>query len=563
MFEVKIFDGPDDQKGTVIQSPYPNGLKLSAGTVNTVISGISNMSFTINLNNSGWGKIKPLKTLIEVKDFKRDKVIFKGRVLKPTQTMTSDGLFNIEYACESQLAYLNDSNQRFGEYHNITVRDFLGVMLKNHNRQVETYKQFKLGKVTVIDPNDSLYRYLGYDKTYATIKDKLLDRLGGFLVIREESDGNYLDYLAEIGKDSETEIRLRTNLKDMKREIDPLDVITRLVPLGAKIESDNPDDTGASEARITIADVNGGKDYLDDPEMIAEFGLIVGTLELDDVSDKATLKAKGEQFLAQQKAAKITYSITPVDVSLINREFDELEAGNRYAVVNPVFGINERLQVIEKDNDLVNPLNISLTIGDKYQTLTEYQRASRKQVKNIVQLERTVESQTQMIGTLKTELDSVDSTVQTMQQALADGDIPGLKQAVGNLQSAVDDLNEAIDGLPSYGPATPTTDGLMSAADKTRLDGLQSYEEATLETAGLMSTEDKAKLDNLRDYEEATPETAGLMSAADKTKLDLITVLQEIDLDALSEKLALIGVTAAVDLDDLVNRVEALEGGTA
>ncbi|MCO7128189.1 phage tail protein, partial [Sporolactobacillus shoreicorticis] len=492
----------------------------------------------------GWGKIKPLKTLIEVRDFKRKKRIFKGRVLKPTQTMTSDGLFSIEYACEDRLAYFNDSNQRFGEYHNITVRDFLGVMLENHNRQVEPYKQFKLGNVTVTDPNDSLYRYLGYDKTYATIKDKLLDRLGGFLVIREESDGNYLDYLVEVGENSETEIRLRSNLKDMKREIDPLDVITRLVPLGAKIESDNPDDTGASKARITIADVNGGKDYLDDPDMIAEFGIIVGTLELDDVSDKATLKAKGQQFLAQQKAAKITYSITPVDVSLINSEFDELEAGNRYAVVNPVFGINERLQVIEKDNDLVNPLNISLTIGDKYQTLIEYQRASRKQVKSIVQLERTVESQTQTIGTLKTELDSVDDIVQSVQQALTDGDIPGLRQGVENLQAAVDDLNNAIDNLPTYGPATPITDGLMSSLDKTKLDDLQSYEEATPELSGLMSAVDKAKLDDLQSYEEATSETAGLMPATDKAKLDLITVLQEID------------------LNDLVSRVEALEGGT-
>lgn len=520
MFEVKIFDGPDDQAGTVIQSPYPNGVKLSAGAVNTVISGISNMSFTINLNNPGWGKIKPLKTLIEVKDFKRNKVIFKGRVLKPTQTMTSDGLFSIEYACEDRLAYLNDSNQRFGEYHNISVRDFLSVMIENHNRQVEPYKQFKLGKVTVTDPNDSLYRYLGYDKTYATIKDKLLDRLGGFLVIRETADGNYIDYLAEVGEDSDTEIRLRSNLKDMKREIDPLDVITRLVPLGAKIESDNPDDTGASEARITIAGVNNGKDYLDDPEMIEEFGIIVGTLDLDDVSDKATLKAKGEQFLAQQKAAKITYSITPVDVSLINREFDELEAGNRYSVVNPVFGIDERLQVIEKDNDLVNPLNISLTIGDKYQTLTEYQRASRKQVKSIVQLERTVESQTQTIGTLKTQLETVNTSVATIQQSLEDDNIPGLQQAVDDLQAAVNDLNTTIGNLPNYEPATSTTDGLMSSADKIKLDGLQNYE-------------------------EATPEAAGLMPVTDKAKLDLI------------------GVTAVVDLDDLVSRVEALEGGTA
>ena len=63
-------------------------------------------------------------------------------------------------------------------------------------------------------------------------------------------------------------------------------------------------------------------------------------------------------------------------------------------------------------------------------------------------------------------------------------------------------------------------------------------------------------------YDLATPTTDGLMSASDKSKLDLIQVLNSIDLDALKQKLDLITVVNQVDLDDLVSRVEALEGGT-
>jgi len=264
MYQISVYDGPDDDVGTLIHSPFPNQVKVSSASVHLVTQGVSDMTFTINYLNPAWGKIKPLRTLIKVMDIKSNKKIFDGRVLRPIQTMTSNGMFSCEYTCESKLAYLNDSNQRHGEYHNITVRNFLQVIIDNHNRQVEPHKRFKLGNITVQDTNDSLYRYLGYEKTYTTIKDKLIDRLGGYLVLREELDGIYLDYLESVGEFKNTPIRLRTNLKDMQREINPLEVVTRLVPLGANIESENEEATDASQARVTISSVNDGIDYLDD-----------------------------------------------------------------------------------------------------------------------------------------------------------------------------------------------------------------------------------------------------------------------------------------------------------
>lgn len=513
MYEVTIYDGIADTIGTVIHSPYPNSVKLSSGKVKTLLQGISNMSFSINLKNPGWGKIKPLITLIKVRDLKRNKDVFNGRILKPVQQMSSDGMFSIEYVCESTMAYLNDSNQRFGEYHNISVKDFFTIMINNHNRQVEPHKRFKIGNVTVMDPNNSLYRYLGYEKTFATIKDKLLDRLGGYLVIREESDGAYIDYLAEVGGDSSTEIRLRKNLKDMKREIDPLGIISRLVVLGAKIENKDENTTDASQARIDIRDVNGGLDYIDDQALIDEFGIIEGTLELDNVNDKNILMARGRQFFADQKAAKITYSLTPVDVSLIDSSFEELVVGNRYPIINQVFGINEMLQIIEKETDIVDPLKISLTIGEKYQTLTQYQVDYNKRIKNIVQLERTVDSQTETIGTLKNQIETINKTVTLVNTELSEADLPGLNKAIDTLNQAIVDLNETVGVIPVYQPATSTTDGLLTSQDK--------------------------------------------------AKLDLITVLQSIDLDALKTKLDLISVINPVDLDQLAQRVTDLEGGGA
>lgn len=79
---------------------------------------------------------------------------------------------------------------------------------------------------------------------------------------------------------------------------------------------------------------------------------------------------------------------------------------------------------------------------------------------------------------------------------LKKGDTFGIQiplYGVLGLKKALED-NKVI-----YQPATPTSDGLMSASDKDKLDGLQQYTEATEEQAGLMPASDKAKLNKLEE----------------------------------------------------------------
>lgn len=516
MYLVTIYDGIDDNVGKVIHSPFPNGLKLSNASIDLVVEGIPSMDFVINPSNPAWGKVKPLKTLIKVIDTKNNKVVFDGRVLKPTDKMNSDGMFHIEYTCEGKLAYLNDSSQRHGEYHDITIRDFFEVMINSHNSQVEPHKQFKIGNVTVTNPTDNVYRYLGYEKTYASIKDKLIDRLGGYLVIRDETDGMYIDYLESVGEVKNTPIRLRTNLQDMQRETDPLNIITRLVPLGTRIESEDEEATDASQARITIADVNNEIDYLDDTALQDEFGIIEGSVVYDDITQPNILKTRGQQYLNAQKAARVSYDVTPVDLSLIDASFESFECGNWHNVINPVFAIDEPLQIIGKSIDIANPQSSKLTIGEKYRTLTEYQRESNKSLIVVDELRNRVDSQGRIIATIRNEMENVEYSLEDLQQAIIDADLEELPSAISALETAINNLNDALDGIPIYDVATHTEDGLMASGDKVKLDGLENYSLATEFTNGLMSSDDK-------------------------TKLNRITV------------------TGNIDLDDLLARIETLE----
>ena len=211
MYEVNLIN---DDITLINSSTITHGApRLLAGKVNLGINTIDSFSFNISPYNPGYNKLFPYKSKIEVIQKLKgiEKLIFRGRVLLPTNNMDSSGNFSKKVVCESELAYLLDSTQTYGEYHNISVKDFLKIIIDNHNKK-QPDKKFVVGEVTVKDNNDSLYRYLGYDKTLDTIKEKLINTLGGELRIRYEGDIRYLDYLEIIGEKKPTEIRLSKNM---------------------------------------------------------------------------------------------------------------------------------------------------------------------------------------------------------------------------------------------------------------------------------------------------------------------------------------------------------------
>src|SRR5699024_11539569 len=56
-------------------------------------------------------------------------------------------------------------------------------------------------------------------------------------------------------------------------------------------------------------------------------------------------------------------------------------------IYNPVFAIDEPIQVIGKDIDINNSQMSKLQIGDKHRTLSEYQAQANKQMMTVASLE--------------------------------------------------------------------------------------------------------------------------------------------------------------------------------
>lgn len=378
---------------TDIESP-----RLISGSINHGINTIDNFTFKIATNNIGYNKLNALTTLVEVLNIKSNNLEFKGRVLLPIESMDSNGMFLKNVTCESELGYLMDSSTVFGEYHDISVRDFLQVIIDNHNSQVDEGKKFQLGNVTVVDNNDSLYRYLGYTKTFEAIKDKLIDRLGGELKIRYENGIRYLDYLESIGEIKSTEIRLAKNLQSIELEKDPTSIISRLLPLGNKLED--------SEERLTIESVNNGNKYIDDIEAIEEFGVIVDSVTWDDVTQVSNLLKKGQEYLKENNRIKKKYKVTALDLSTIGLDFDSFEVGNSYPVINPLMNINENLRIIEKTIDIYNPQSSTLGIGDKLEDIKDYQLNNIATAKEVKTVKETVQTTVSALNSVSVELNN-------------------------------------------------------------------------------------------------------------------------------------------------------------
>lgn len=439
MYKVKIIN---DSNETIINAVSTRSeAPRITGQCKFGINTIDSFTFNILPNNEGYNLIKDLKTLVEVNNIKTNKNEFRGRVLIQTPKMNSSGLLTKSITCESELGYLMDSVQSYGEYHDISVRRFLELIIDNHNKQVSEDKYFTVGEVNVIDNNDSLYRYLSYDKTLDTIKDKLIDRLGGELRIRHENGVRYLDYIQAIGEKKDTEIVLARNLITIEQERDPSEIITRLVILGPKLED--------SEERLTVTSINNGLNYIDDEEAIAEFGIIADTVTFDDVNIVENLLSKGKEYLKENNKIKKKHKLNALDLSLIGLDIDSFEVGNTYRIINPLMNIDEDLRVIDKTLDINSPQSSSLSIGDKFEDIKDYQLDNIATAKEVKSVKETVQTTVNALNTVSNELNNTVEVLNNTNKNM--GDLSEVVQANVDATNAIANtlvsINNKLDKL--------------------------------------------------------------------------------------------------------------------
>lgn len=316
--------------------------------------------------NPLYGEIHNRKSMVSV--YRGNTEIFYGEV----RTREKDRFKNQPVKATGALSFLADSILPQQEWHDISPRDLLDAWLQLHNNQVEDRKKIYTGVVTIHDSNDSLYRITDRENTLEAIRDKLVDRLGGYLRLRHENDKLYLDWLTiqEYGKYCEQPIQFGENLMDYSETMTADDVITALIPLGAAIEqetNENASEFERLEKNVDITSVNDGKDYIYSKEAVENFGWVWRTEKWDDVSVPANLLKKATEFLTSNQYESLVISLTAVDLSLFGQDYDSFDIGDRVLCNAIPYGMKKVLPVMEMKIPLQQPDQAQLTLGENLQ----------------------------------------------------------------------------------------------------------------------------------------------------------------------------------------------------
>lgn len=412
-----------------IATIYNNGIpteihgekqKLKSGNVVKGINGIDSFSFAILPTNIGFNMLREKKTLISVYNTNKNRYEFYGRVLYSSPSMSEKGLIQHSVTCESYMGFLCDSEQRYVEPKNWTVTGLLQYVIDEHNSQVEEYKHFVIGEVTVIDPNDNLYCGIQRKNTWETINEKLVKVLGGELRFRVVDGVTYLDYLTEIGQTKATAIQLSRNMKAITKEKDPSEFVSRLRPLGCKLtreetttdeEGNESTETVETEQRLDITSVNGGLDYIIDEAAEAEYGISVRSVEWDDVTEASNLKTKGERWLEENNKVQVKYSITALDLSLIGLDIDDFDVCNKHPIKNALLGIDDVARIIKKKIDICEEVKSDIEIGENFKTLSEIQAEQASNLKNTTQTVEKIEADYVTNKVLRDETLAINSMI--------------------------------------------------------------------------------------------------------------------------------------------------------
>lgn len=483
---------------TLIYDSTVEDYKIGKGEINLEIDKAGSFTFSMYPDNPYYDRIVKMKTIIVV--YRDDEIIFRGRALK-----AEDGFYNDRVVtCEGELNFLLDSIIRPWTFSG-SPKDLFTKFITEHNAQVDAEKRFKIGAFTAVDNNDYTHvSNIYYQDAYTNIRDHMIGlSLGGHLLVTHEEDGTpVINYYGDFPDTASQRIEFGENLKDYTRTANAEDIATVLIPLGARLKDADGNDT---DEYLTIASVNGGKDYIENADAIAIYGRIVKSVVWGDVTVASRLLTKGRQELANLINQNVTIDLTAIDLHLLDRSIESFHYAEYVRVYSEPHGVNVTMLCKKQTIDLLRPDNDSLSLGYTYATLTETNAAANKSTNNVNaqissiivsvnnavtevnSVSETVENNTATISVTSKDLEAVVKVVQ--QNAV---DIKANAEDIETLQGDVKSLGETVSdtALKAKDAETKATNAAKDAASAAETVGQYDDRVSALEDLGLFVGQD-------------------------------------------------------------------------
>ena len=352
---------------TLIYDSTIEDYKIGKGSVTLEVNKSGSFTFSLYPDHPFYDSLVKLKTVITV--YKRGRILFRGRILNDV----TDYWNNKVITCEGELGFLQDSIIRPFVFQG-SPTNFFKKLISEHNAQVDDFKKFKVGAVTIVDSNDYIYRSSTlYENTLKSLKSRLPESaLGGYFYITHGADGTdpipTLNYVADFIKTSSQTIEFGQNLTKYTKTVKGEEIATAIIPLGATVDDG---DSSTEDKKVTISEVNNGVDYVYNADGVALYGWIFKVVEWEDVTLAKNLKTKAEAYLEEIVKQNITVELTAVDLNLIDESIESFNVCEYIRVLSTPHNFDSILLCNKQTVDLLNPSKDSYVLGYNYSTFTE------------------------------------------------------------------------------------------------------------------------------------------------------------------------------------------------
>lgn len=230
--------------------------------------------------------------------------LFRGELHGNTENMLRTGSFKTKGA----LSYLEGLQMDPYEYAG-SVEGYFKMLLNSYNSRASDWRKIQPGIVTVEDANDYIVRSNSGRVNYLKLlREKLVDRLGGYLWLRVVNGVKYLDYLAEINLFTGQDVRYGKNIVDIEQGIEYQDVYTVLIPEGKEDE-----ETGK---KLSVESVNNGSPYVINQAALAVYGRRETVVSFPDVTVAENLLTKTQKALASYANPVKNIRVKAVDMAM-------------------------------------------------------------------------------------------------------------------------------------------------------------------------------------------------------------------------------------------------------
>lgn len=249
------------------------------------------------------------------------------------------------------------------------VEFFLRWLINQHNAQVGESQQITLGEVTVSDPNNYLYRASeSRMPSMDTLKKKLLDSLGGYLVMDYSSPTPVLNYYADLPLTNIQTVDYGENLLDLVTESDATGTYTAILPVG----KDGLTIAELPDGELTPGYVKQGElIYSEEVEEARNGQRIVHLAEWKDVTDAEHLQAKALVMLSAEgvKVAR-TIKVKAIDLGGTG-DVPGFRVGRYVQLNSRPHGYSIAYPLTELEPDIFDPGKTQITLGATVKTAAD------------------------------------------------------------------------------------------------------------------------------------------------------------------------------------------------